>query len=96
VAYTEGTPEREAQKAQEAFFATAEQLARISGTVPDGAYVQDFVVIGVAAPPEGGETSVFIVPGTNMRTDQLHGLLSYADDALLSGLLDPDDEGEDG
>lgn len=92
MAYAEGSPEREVQKAQETFFEAAEQLARLSGSVPDGSYVQDFVVVGVAQPPDGVNMSVFVVPGTNMRTDQLHGLLTYADDALMNGLLDPEED----
>lgn len=96
MAYAEGSPERENQVAQEEFFAAAEKIARLSNAVPDGFYIQDFVVVGVAQPPEGQESAVFIVPGTSMRTDQLHGLLTYADDALMNGLLDPEEGEGDG
>lgn len=95
MSYAEGTPERELQEAMTELDAAVEKVARLSGTVKDGSYIQDWAVIGGAAHPEGGSSTMFVVPGTSMTTYQLHGLLDLTDIWVVSGGADDDNDDDE-
>lgn len=80
MSYPEGSDEKALQDAEHDLSAAVERVARLSGSVPDGYYMQDWAVVGAAAQAEGQRKIVmFAIPGTPMVTYQLHGLLDLAD-----------------
>lgn len=95
MSYAEGTPERALQDALTALDTAVESVARLSGAVKDGYYIQDWAIIGGASNPDGGgsTSTMFVVPGTSMTTYQLHGLLDLTDMWVVTGGSD-DDEGQ--
>lgn len=102
MSYAEGTPERALQLAQQELSSAVEKVARLNGRVPEGFYVQDWVVLGSASKISDDPALImFVIPGTPMATYQLHGLIDLADRWLVLGENDyteyePDDTGEDG
>lgn len=96
MSYAEGTPERALQDAMTELDAAVESVARLSGAVKDGYYVQDWAVIGGAAKPDGGGSTMFVVPGTSMTTYQLHGLLDLTDMWVVTGSDEREDDDEQG
>lgn len=75
--------------------AAVEEELRANGTVPDGFYIGDYAIVGVAQSLTEPERFImFATPGQPMQPYRLHGLLSLADKWIVADPeATPDDYG---